>query len=258
MASLKCVVVLCLLYVCVQRIQGDVNPAVLARMIQYFDDNVQPRTKSDVQYAIAISVPQSQCTDEQSDIQTVFSREDAEQLRNNLTNGEKCVLCTPSQNVIAARPTPKPVEHAEHFLLYPVGNSPMDKLLALADQNSCIVFYSYNSPCVTKCIQSKDNILPGLSNWKNIRKDAMNVFVYEKIWQKDTWRKDMEKDLLKIHAEVPLYRCDINDNVMQCQNCVERNTGKVIPFCLPEKKSLLFYFRKMLLSMFKRAWRVNE
>lgn len=258
MALLKCVAVLCLLHLCVQSIQGDVNPAVLARMIQYFDDNVQPKTKPDVQYAIAISVPQSQCTDEQSDIQTVFSREDAENVRNILTSGEKCVLCTPSQNVIAARPTPKPVEHAEHFLLYPVGNSPMDKLLALADQNSCIVFYSYNSPCVTRCIQREDNILPGLSNWKNIRKEAMNVFVFEKIWQKDTWRKDMEKDLLKIHAEVPLYRCDINDNVMQCQNCVEKNTGKVIPFCLPQKKSLLFYFRKMFLSIIKHAWRINE
>ncbi|XDV32772.1 hypothetical protein PO909_003495, partial [Leuciscus waleckii] len=60
-ASLKCVVVLCLLHLCVQSIQGDVNPAVLAKMIQYFDDNVQPKTKPDVQYAIAIFVPQSQC-----------------------------------------------------------------------------------------------------------------------------------------------------------------------------------------------------
>jgi len=220
--------------------------------------SVQPKTKPDVQYAIAIFVPQSQCTDEKSDIQTVFSKEDAENVKNILTGGEKCVLCTPSQNVIAARPTPKPEEHAEHFLLYPVGNSPMDKLLAKADQNSCIVFYSYNSPCVTKCIQSEDNILPGLSNWKNIRKEAMNVFVFEKIWQKDTWRKDMEKDLLQINAEIPLYRCDINDNGMQCQNCVEKNTGKVIPFCLPKKKSLLFYFRKMLLSMMKHAWHVSE
>ncbi|XDV32779.1 hypothetical protein PO909_003502 [Leuciscus waleckii] len=38
MASLKCVIVLCLLHLRVQSIQGDVNPAVLAKMIQYFDD----------------------------------------------------------------------------------------------------------------------------------------------------------------------------------------------------------------------------
>lgn len=179
-------------------------------------------------------------------------------MRNILNSGEKCVLCTPSKNVIAARPTQKPREHAEHFLLYPIGNSPMDKLLALADQNSCIVFYSYNSPCVTRCIQRDDNILNGLENWKNIRKEAMNVFVFEKIWQKDEWRKDMEKDLLKIHEQVPLYRCDIKNNVMECQDCVEKNTGKVIPFCLPKKKSLLFYFQKTLLSMIKLVWRVNE
>ncbi len=109
--------------------------------------SVQPKTKTgtDAQYAIAIIVPQAHCTEEGSDIQNVFSREDAEHVRNLLTNRVKCVLCTPSQNVIAARPTQKPKEHAEHVLLYPLGNSPMDKLLAQADQNSCVVFYSYNS-----------------------------------------------------------------------------------------------------------------
>ncbi|XP_059403025.1 uncharacterized protein LOC132134239 [Carassius carassius] len=256
MAAMKGLIVLCLLQLCVQSIQDDVNPAALANMIQYFDKHVQPTTKPDVQFAIAIFVPKSQCRDAQSDIRTVFSEQEANHVRTVLTNGQKCVLCTNSQNVIAARPVQKPQEHAEHILLYPLGNSPMDKLLAKTDQNSCIVFYSYNSPCVTKCIQSADNILDGISNWKNIRKDAMNVFVFEKIWQKDVWRKDMAKDLLLIHDKVPLFRCN-NTNGMECQNCVERNTENVIPFCLPKKKSILLYFQKMLFSMI-RHWRVNE
>ncbi len=209
--------------------------------------SVQPTTMIDAHYAIAITVSQDQCTEEQSTIQTVFSREEAEQVRNLLNNKEKCVLCTQSENVIATRPNGATKEHAEHILLYPLGNSPMDKLLNKADQNSCVVFYSYNSPCVTKCILSDDNILPGLANWKN-RREGMNVFIFNKIWQKDTWRKDMATDLLRIHEQVPLSRC-ARRNVMECQNCVNRNT--VIPFCLPERRSVLLYFQKMLLSMIK-------
>ncbi|KAK3520533.1 hypothetical protein QTP70_025028 [Hemibagrus guttatus] len=262
MGSQKGLIVLCLLHLCVQSIQGDVNPDVLARMIQYFADNVQPKTKDGqpAQYAFAITVPQAQCTSEQSDIQTVFSREEAEYVKNFISNGDTCVLCSQTGSesgiVIATRPNVPRKEHAEHILLYPLGNSPMNKLLAKTDQNSCIVFYSYNSPCVTKCIESADNILDGLSDWKNIRKDAMNVFVFEKIWQKDAWRKDMAKDLMKIQDQVPLYRCN-NTNEMECQKCVDQNTGKVIPFCLPEKKSKFLYFQKMLLSVIKR-WLVNE
>uniref|UniRef100_A0A673JV85 Secreted protein n=1 Tax=Sinocyclocheilus rhinocerous TaxID=307959 RepID=A0A673JV85_9TELE len=214
-ASLRGLIILYLLHLCVQSIQGDVNPAALAKMIQYFDDNVQPTSHPDVQYVMAIIVPKAQCTEEQSDIQTVFSREDAENVRNLLNKGEKCVLCTSSKNVIAARPTKKPKEHAEHVLLYP------------------LIFYSHNSPCVTRCIEGQEKILDGLSNWKNIRKEAMNVFVFNKIWQKDAWRKDMAKDLLTIHEQVPLYRCT-RTNVMECQKCVERNNGDVIAFCLPK------------------------
>uniref|UniRef100_A0A672KM62 Si:dkey-96g2.1 n=1 Tax=Sinocyclocheilus grahami TaxID=75366 RepID=A0A672KM62_SINGR len=232
-ASLRGLIILYLLHLCVQSIQGDVNPAALAKMIQYFDDNVQPTSHPDVQYVMVIIVPKAQCTEEQSDIQTVFSREDAENVRNFLNKGEKCVLCTSSKNVIAARPTKKPKEHAEHVLLYPLSNSPMDKLLAETNENSCVVFYSHNSPCVTRCIEGQEKILDGLSNWKNIRKEAMNIFVFNKIWQKDAWRKDMAKDLLTIHEQVPLYRCT-RTNVMECQKCVERNNGDVIAFCLPK------------------------
>ncbi|KAG7334918.1 hypothetical protein KOW79_001514 [Hemibagrus wyckioides] len=237
MGSLKGLIVLCLLDLCVQSIQGDVKPAAIAKIIQYFADNVQPQTDKGQpsQYAFAITVPNAQCTSEQSDIQTVFSKKEAEYVKSVISKGDTCILCSQSGLelgiVIATRPNRITKEHSEHILLYPLGNSPMDKLLAKADQNSCIVFYSYNSPCVKKCIKSEDNILDGLSNWKNIRKDAMNVFVFEKIWPKDARKKDMAENLMKIHDQVPLYRCN-NTNGMECRNCVEKNTRNVIPFCL--------------------------
>ncbi|XP_043114693.1 uncharacterized protein si:dkey-96g2.1 [Puntigrus tetrazona] len=230
MAPLRALVVLCLLHLSVQGIRAEVSLAALAKIINYFDENVQP--KADAQYAIAISVPLDQCTKEDAVIEDVFSKEDAQKVKDVISKGKICVLCTKSSNVIATRPNGKTKEHSEHILLYPLDDSPMNELLKKADEKSCVVFYSYNSPCVTKCIQSADNILSGLSNWKNIRKEN-NVFVFNKIWQKDAWRKDMEKDLLKIN-EVPLYRCN-KTNKMECQKCVEKNTQKVIAFCLPKK-----------------------
>ncbi len=58
-----------------------------------------------------------------------------QQVKMLLKNGAKCELCTKPKNVIASRPVKideKTTEHSEHVLLYPVGNSLMDKLLAKA------------------------------------------------------------------------------------------------------------------------------
>ncbi|XP_067221095.1 uncharacterized protein [Chanodichthys erythropterus] len=203
-------------------------------MIHYFYDNVQPKTQSqtDAQYAIAIGVPPDQCTKEGSDIQTVFPQKDAKLVKEKLSKGEKCFLCT-SSNVIATRPDPKTKEHSEHILLYPPLKSPMDELLKKTDKDSCVVFSSYNSPCVKTCIQSDDNILAGLSNWINQRKEEINAFVFQEIWQKDK-KKDLQEEFLKINAVVPLYRCKKTSNGMACRKCVENTI--MDPFCLPEKK----------------------
>ncbi|KAI7814259.1 hypothetical protein IRJ41_011035 [Triplophysa rosa] len=209
MISQKWLVVLCLLHLAIPVTRGVVNTVKLAHMIQYFEDFVQP--KPGAQFAIALAVSESQCTDEHTDVRDVFSEADAKHVNGVIAGGHTCVLCTPAENVIAARPDGKTKEHSEHILLFPPGNSPMDKLIK--SKGSCIVFYSYNSPCVTKCISSKDNIVPGLSNWINLRKEETNVFVFETIWQKDKWRKDLDKEFLKVNAVVPLYRSKKVNNV---------------------------------------------
>uniref|UniRef100_A0A8C2EGW5 Transmembrane protein n=1 Tax=Cyprinus carpio TaxID=7962 RepID=A0A8C2EGW5_CYPCA len=246
MASLQCLIVLCMLHLCVQNIQGQVIPAALANMIQYFDNNVQPKTKigTNAQYAIAISVPQDLCTNQQSHIENVFSREEAQYVKDFITEGQTCVRCSASQNVIATRPNVVTDEHSEHVLLFPPGNSPLDTLLKNTDQNNCVVFYSYNSPCVKKCIKSADNIFPGLENWNKVREGGMNVFVFGNLW-KDA-KKEIGNDFLMISKLVPLYRCK-STNVMECQNCVNGNTPN--DFCLPDNTSILLYFQEMLLSM---------
>ncbi len=67
---------------------------------------------------------------------------------------------------------------------------------------------------LTTHLCDKDNIQHGLSNWKHIRKEAMNVFFFNKICQKDAWRKDMATNLLKIHEQLPVYWCK-STNVME-------------------------------------------
>lgn len=181
--------------------------------------SVQPDTKPDAQYAIAINVPKKQCTDETSNIENVFSREEAARVKRIILNKTICDLCTNSQNVIATRPISKET-HAEDALLYPINNSPMDRLLNRANQDRCVVFYTYNSPCVNKCISGRNNILDGLSNWKNKQKDNINVFVFQEIWHKDTWRKNLEAEFQKINSIVPLYRYYKGE----CKKC--ENNGK--------------------------------
>ncbi|XP_050958830.1 uncharacterized protein LOC127160213 isoform X2 [Labeo rohita] len=233
------VIFLCLLHLCVQGIQ-DVNTVCLAKMTQYFYDKVQPKTKegADAQYALSIYLPPAYCVDSKTEIKNKFDNDDAAQVKALLNKGAKCVLCTEPKNVIASRPVlidKKNTEHSEHVLLYPVGKSPMDKLLAKTrEKDSCVVFYSYNSPCVKTCLQSADNILEGLRNWINKRKGKMNAFVFQEIWQKDI-DEDLETEFKKIDAIVPLYRCMRNSQQeMKCRKCVDNNV--VVSFCLPNRK----------------------
>ncbi|XP_059367814.1 uncharacterized protein LOC132106169 [Carassius carassius] len=244
------VIFFCLLHLHFQSIQGVPNTLCLDKMTQYFYDHVQPKQgKQNFQYALAIAVQEDQCTNEQSDIQTEFSLTDAANVRNLLNGKMKCELCTSSKNVIASRPVPiskKKDEHSEHVLLYPVGNSLMDKLLTEKSKSDCVVFFSYNSPCVKTCLQSNDNIKEGLSNWINKRKDTTNAFVFQDVWQNDK-RSVLEEEFKNINAIVPLYRCAITANVMKCQKCVDNN-NVVDSFCLPNENPVLFLFQEMATS----------
>ncbi len=196
--------------------------------------SVQPKTGKgdDAQYALSIYVPPAHCVDKRANIENKFDKEDATRVKMLLNKGAKCELCTELKNVIASRPVnrKRTTEHSEHVLLYPVGNSLMDKLLAKARNQSCVVFYSYNSPCVKTCLQSADNIMEGLTNWINKRKGQRNAFVFQEIWQKDK-DKDLQTEFQNIDAIVPLYRCMRIRNAMECRKCVENNV--VDPFCLP-------------------------
>lgn len=217
--------------------------------------SVQPKTGKgdDAQYALSIYVPPAHCTDKHANIENEFDKDDAAQVKMLLKNGAKCELCTKPKNVIASRPVKideKTTEHSEHVLLYPLGNSLMDKLLAKARDQSCVVFYSYNSPCVKTCLQSDDNIMEGLRNWINKRKGQMNAFVFQEIWQKDK-DKDLQTEFQNIDKIVPLYRCMRISNAMECRKCVKNNV--VDAFCLPKKKFFLELLIKEVFVLFQEV-----
>lgn len=181
----------------------------------------------DPQYAMAINVPKEQCTDETSNIETVFSSAEADTVKSIIINKTLCELCTNSQNVIATRPLSRQI-HAEHILLYPTNNSPMDKLLRNANANSCVVFYTSYSPCVNRCINGENNILEGLSNWKN-KHGGINVIVFTNIWTKGKGQKNLAVEFQKIDEIVPLYRCYGDGH--NCTKCGDNN-NKIQPACL--------------------------
>ncbi len=132
----------------------------------------------------------------------------------------------------------------------------VSKQLARAREQSCVVFYSYNSPCVKTCLQSADNIMEGLRNWINKRKDKINAFVFQEIWQKDK-DKDLQKEFQNIDKIVPFYRFMRISNAMECRKCVKNND--MDPFCLLRNKLFLellikevfFFFQELLTSRFK-------
>lgn len=222
MLALRGLILICLLQLSVQ---VDVNKVALAKMLKYFDDNVQP--KPGAQYAIAIRLSKNQCTDEKFSITSVFSLKDAKIVKETIKNGQTCDVCTSPKNVIAARPqTEDPNDHSEYRLLYPVGKSPMDNLLKNVDKNSCVVFYTYNSPCVKECISGEKNILEGLSNWKNKLKDGINVFAFQSIWGKDV-TKDLPSEFQKIDKIVSLYQCPEAEQI----NCFKCRGQKTTSYC---------------------------
>uniref|UniRef100_A0A671M3V2 Uncharacterized protein n=1 Tax=Sinocyclocheilus anshuiensis TaxID=1608454 RepID=A0A671M3V2_9TELE len=212
------------------------NPAALAKMIQYFDENKMHVNLHAVSHDICVQTNNLKLR--------MCSAGKRQNMSKILSLKEKRVLCSASSNVIATRPTVVTGENSEHILLFPPGNSPMDTLLNNTDRNNCVVFYSSNSPCVETCIKSTDNIFPGLANWTNVRKEGMNVFVFGKL--RKYVGKETGNDFLIINMLMPLYRCT-STNVVECQNCLKDDA--VNPFCLPGKKSILLYFQEMLLSV---------
>ncbi|XP_039534659.1 uncharacterized protein LOC120483593 [Pimephales promelas] len=221
-----------------------VNIDVLVKMIQFFDDKLQP-TKHDrpYQYSVVIRVPYQQCT-EQFSLDSVFNTDEMENAFNDFkTNGQRR-LCEVTQDLFslaAAKPSwiqmtgsSEETLHSEYALIYPMdatNTSPMDKILRMPNDDQCVVLYTYYSPCIEKCINYKaDTILYDLSKWLNTHKTGIKALVFQEIWHKD-WSV-VRDQFAKINNRVPLYRCVKENSQTKCYKCGDASSETLNQNCV--------------------------
>ncbi|XP_036413099.1 uncharacterized protein LOC118797905 [Colossoma macropomum] len=220
------VVLLCLLSLCLRGTEVKrVNQNNLALIIRYIQSQYSPGD----QYAVAINIPAKFCT-------KTFNLDDFKSvLMNDLPDNVKDVMKGPSKvysgtQLIGATPLPdtkSPVNrktrkhpnfHSEYLLLIkstplatdPNPNDPLMQKLLNRDPQGCVIFYTYNSPCIRTCLNEKNkerNILTALNMLRDHQ--GPKAFVYNKIFHYDQNNTDLEKNLKKIEGkdEKFLYRC---------------------------------------------------
>uniref|UniRef100_A0A671PC72 Uncharacterized protein n=1 Tax=Sinocyclocheilus anshuiensis TaxID=1608454 RepID=A0A671PC72_9TELE len=213
----------------IQSDEETVDLNVLAKMIQYFDAMLQPGGNNHNQYSVLIRVPSQQCTT-QFNLDSVFNTEEVKNGLNHFKNNDQRRIYEftgDSVSLTATKPTKetpgskKFKYHSEYVLISSVApnQSPLEKILTNTNNNQCVVLYTYNSPCIKKCItDANKNILKGLLDWKVKQTTGIKAFVFQEIWQGDL-SANLEEQFAKIDNLVPLYRCVKNDNQMQCYKC---------------------------------------
>lgn len=184
----------------------DIN--TLARIQRFFHKNYANGS----QYAVAINVPKEQCrrgffpstanfliNDKSEDVKPYIKRDSIQ-----IYQGTELIAAGVHKDA-----------HSEHLLMNPPNNSPLTHLLNKW-KNNCVVFYTLNTPCVGKCLNS-EVVLSGLRELENYQ--GMKAFVYTNIYDKDQNKQNLRNELQKIARRVPLYRCGRN-GCIYCENNV--------------------------------------
>ncbi|KAI4882399.1 hypothetical protein NFI96_008443 [Prochilodus magdalenae] len=173
------------------------------------------------QIALAMNVPKEKCS------KGVVP--DQNFLLDNDVNEVKAVMNGPArvykgQQLIGAKPKPigkkRSNYHSEYLLLINSNPSetstddhPMKELLD-RDPDGCVVFYTFNSPCVKTCSTPNTNysIIPALENFRN--HTGPKAFVFGQAWKRDINTTQWEANIRAVNSRVPLYRCDNTGQVL--------------------------------------------
>ncbi|XP_039666508.1 uncharacterized protein LOC120565143 [Perca fluviatilis] len=180
-----------------------------------------------LQFSLAVNIPENQYLN----LQELFKDDVADNVKRLLKKGKVYT----SNNMVAAMPMKKKDEHAEARVLANIQPLPD------SSAGKSLVFYSYLSPCVTKCANPKhdDNILKDIN--EKIPKDkwAERVFVFSTIFKKYTDQngkeqefseneiRDALKELGGTTLDYNIFRCDYSYNAQasdhsgpfQCIKC---------------------------------------
>ncbi|XP_036412394.1 uncharacterized protein LOC118797221 [Colossoma macropomum] len=200
------VVLLCLLSLCLRGTEADVDQNALARIISKLQKEYSP--KQGDQFAVAINVPARYCTAGSNLDDGSFLKNDKPDAAKRDMNGVN-KLYQGKELIGALRKSSnnKGFYHSEYLLLREPDpeHSPMKNLLN-KNKDGCVIFYTYNSPCIGTCLHEDGdrNILDALYIFTGHQ--GPTAFVYNRIFNYDKRNFDLEEYLKKIN-EVPLYRC---------------------------------------------------
>ncbi|XP_074873955.1 uncharacterized protein LOC142025235 [Carettochelys insculpta] len=186
----------------------------------------------DRQYAFATALPHDICSSSGTakNIDQYVPRTQLSDMKGVLSQfGALYNPSRPPWNIVAARPKEvltqrgKFTEHSEWRLLSGP-QSPVAQLTARTfGQNSCLILFTFNSPCSTKCLRER-----GLYNIVNMTRTAFHpinnnfkAFVFQRIFDYDLTNNVTRGGLLKawhMLQEVPLMRCENN----VCHDCAAK------------------------------------
>ncbi|XP_023694504.2 uncharacterized protein [Paramormyrops kingsleyae] len=210
----------------------------LHRIIQVFESRYKPG--EDLQYAVAINVPAEQCKENFN--KDNFLSEYTDNVKDDLKKKRLYI----GNHMVAARPKGggSTAIHSERALLICEDQAvtPVQNLLNTADRNGCVVFYTYNSPCLDYCLNQKNDndqqnreraqkergktdvtpavkkcILDSLSILTN--HPGPKAFVFSQVYRKDRENTNLASALKEVAEKVPLYRCNTN----RCIECLDNN-----------------------------------
>ncbi|XP_022526185.2 uncharacterized protein LOC111192659 [Astyanax mexicanus] len=178
------------------------------------------------QFAVAINVPAEKCSAGVHPDQNFLPNDNAQNAKASMNSPQRVYR---GQELIGAKPKPIPNTisnyHSEYLLLIlsdPPNQSPNDPLmqkLLNRDPNGCVIFYTFNSPCVRSCSTptNRYSIIPALDGIKNHK--GAKAFVFGQVWKHDENKAQWEMNMKEINIKVPLYRCDNAG----CTRCVDNN-----------------------------------
>ena len=188
----------------------------------------------DNQYAIAINVPSNQCADYVDN--NFLTKYPENNVKNGMNSEDK--LYTAAE-LIAARPKKKGKFniHSESILLRIPDKQGVVPMKHLLDKYSdgCVVFYTYNSPCVQTCTapDGPHSILPArkelFENYKGSK-----AFVFTDIFPYDKPKPELAEQLKLVDDRIPLYRCLKDEQTQKIAECFvcRGNNGNIVEKCL--------------------------
>ncbi|KAL6471927.1 hypothetical protein MHYP_G00205770 [Metynnis hypsauchen] len=220
----------------------------------------------DDQFAIAINIPAEKCSTDIKPVHSVLTHH-ARRVKHAMNSTARFYR---GRRLIGAKQ--KTINetssyHPEYLLLIqsnPPKNTfydPLLKELMDRDKHGCVIFYTYNSPCVKSCSTPEGtySILPALDMLSNHK--GPKAFVFKNVWEPYVDPSQKTENVLltcfpsgtgafvlwgyqeyfplhqanikAVNAKVPLYRC----NKDRCDYCMYRN--EVVESCMISYKWLV-------------------